>query len=281
MEFEILKTKFDVRWDHLWVYLGALLAIAIPALIVTALWAYAYPADSSKPFQANFSSASNEMNAMIAIVEQPLGAFVTLAVAYGIFKMKKDAGLCRSLTTVAFIIGIGTSVLVFIYWNPIGLFYATVKTLANLLDNACGAVVLYLWLSFFLGPEMGKIRKTAAYATAFAVLSLVITKLIPVFIANADIEWMANNGIVSASALPSLLSGFLFAFAIFYHEMGKKAGVWEYAFVGAYIGTALLVGLATALSGPPMAGLGGILGSVAKLALLYALSRPEVSRIIL
>jgi hypothetical protein len=250
MRFEILKREIDVKWDHIFVVLGAFVAIALVAAIVSLLLVFISPGtlpiqgQGKFDFSTNFLAASAIVTSVFGLVGQPILAFAMLYLA-GIFKMKKDLDLCRALASCAFVLGMVmllisafAGLVVGLYeLSMSGLFVLLVSVLTSILSRVAGAIILYLWLLILLEKNIDRIKKVVVYALVFALALFLIEKAgSRVFEYAVGVLYPIEFGVV---ILAPFIRDFVFGLVILYHTLEKKidkntAALFTVAYLGSY-----------------------------------------------
>lgn len=223
MKFDVLGREVDVQWDHLYIAAGSLLFWAFLVGIATVL--FLVLSDSTIIETMNISLAISWFFGIFII---PLLSFTMLYVA-GLFNKKKDVRLCRSLAGAEFIITvilfIIAALLSFIYFiidlsDFVLIASFIISQIGILLSFAFGSIILYLWLLFFLNPNLEKIKKIGTLALIFAIVVILGSEILSFLMA-----YQSNNIYAitfSSGTFATLVKDFLFGFIVLYHIRGKK-----------------------------------------------------------
>jgi|GEM_PF-3210493 len=233
MEFELIGRKISVGAKHIWLVLAVMLFWTILVAVPTALYAFAFPLDEQASFDANLLLASISVSFLLGLISQPLLSYLFLKAA-PYFRLKADVGFCRSIAMANFIV---SSILILLgFLGLILLAYLMgdiiIGSIAGILEAAVGAVLVYLWMLFFLKSDKEKTKKAAEYAVIFATAMILIRSLTTFFV-NYNINVLYTVGF-ELELLWQFIAYFLFGFILLYH-IPKKHGIESYFFAGLYI----------------------------------------------
>lgn len=236
MEITVAGRVVPLRLEHFFAVFAALIIVALAAMIATAVSALAL---SGSLDQDSLVRQTAIVGDVVTAIGMPLFAFLFLRMA-GIFRMEKDALLCRSLASANAILAMAV--------NAAGLFLLIglaggfglpdlISLAGDILSAAAGAVVLYLWLLIAMKPDRRKAEEPAWLSAVFAIAMLLFWKIILALgTYYAGFGEQAGFGL---GDIPSLIQNLFFAFAILYHVKGtaivkKDAAFFAALFIGAY-----------------------------------------------
>ena len=284
MKFEIAKRGVDVRWNHVWLFLGVQMAFAIILGILSAAIAYIVTGIVTTDFFFWAGAISSILGGMF----WPAAAWVYLSQARD-FKFGRDVGFCRGMAAAGFLVAsvtsLAMSLLLFVRFGSGFPGYGILENVRAIASFGFGAVISYLWLLVFLKPDRKKMMETAKYAVIFAVMMLVVSNIVEVLIphfSNLSYDLLALEATYTLSKPLSLLSfllvEFVFGFVLLYHvsEM-KKLDEGAYLFIGMYL-VYLLLGLVPDIDSLfgghwSLGGLFILIDGIIGLCLVYLLSR--------
>jgi hypothetical protein len=303
MKFDVLGRDVNVGWNHVVVSLLSLIAYAVIILIVALPPAYFFYLPlkyASEPGGSGImliQGAGDYGRAIASIIGIPFEAFILILVASWLYKMTKDAALCRSLSGAYFFVTTGIYLVVSI---PVTILFllgqltllpgSTLLTqlagmLLNILGNATGAILLYLWLLAIAEPDMQKAKKTIIPAAVFGAALALFWFLQVLPWTAPDQSALIQDTIIFAVGqhMAGLISAFLLnlvlGFIILYHLKGKKLDDAAYLFAALIVASPLLMMMESlAISGT--SDLWATLTALVTLALLYGLSRIDLKGIL-
>jgi hypothetical protein len=279
MKFNVLEREINVGWNHIFAIVGVMLVFAILD-IASAVALHVFSDENG-----NVSPEIALLFGVAGVFFPVVFAFAAIAIAVGMFKMKKDAALCRSLAGAFLLVMLGVAILGglgildnIISYHPTEVILYLMQTSITFLAGALvGTAMAYLWMLAISAPDMQKARKMAVPAAVFSLI-LYIISILPMVIRVAEGQYILSYffySIATADAIIYLLSHFVFGFIILYHIWGKKLDNAAYLFAALY-----LVSPVVAMAGDFLA-YGALeawatLMTVVKLALVYGISRPDL-----
>jgi hypothetical protein len=278
MKFNVLGEEISVEWGHVFSVAGVMLISAVLTALISMLL----------PFIEDNASIMQGLDFLLNIAQPfyPAAfAFIAIAIAIGIFKMKKDAALCRSIVGAFLLVGLGIALLGAIsYVEPIlsyhpkeVILYAIQTGLTYLIDMLIGAMMIYIWMLAVSAPDMQKARKMAAPAAVFALIMYAIS-ILPMLIGVAEgqyIPYYLLYSIATTHTFIYLLSHFVFGFIILYHIWGNKLENMAYLFAALYL-LSPVVAMAGDFLSYGILDAWATLAAIVKLTVLYCISRPDL-----
>ncbi len=298
MKFDVLGRDVNVAWNHVAVSFLSLIAAALIIFIVALPLVYLFYmplkyASELGGFGAVLAQGAGDYGRTImSLIGAPFEALVFLLVATRLFKMTKDAALCRSLAGACFFVEIGVYLPLFLLAtllflpNPLAAppGFASVSwflgPISNILDNAWGAMLIYLWLLAITVPDRQKAEETVAPAALFGLVMAALSflpLLLEVTAGKADVDF--GSALATFQTVVYFLSQFVFGFIILYYLKGKKLDNAAYLFAALSIASPILEPL-TRLGVPLTLEPWPILTTVVQLAFLYGLSRIDLKDIL-
>jgi hypothetical protein len=298
MKFVVLGRDVNVEWNHLAVSFLSLIAYALIIFIVALLPIYLFYmplkyASELGGFGVVLVQGLSDYGTTIAsIIGAPFKALVLLLAATWLYKMAKDAVLCRSLAGAYFFVEVGIYLVFFIpvtflfLLDPLALpprltlLSQLLGLIINIVGDAASAILLYLWLLAIAAPDRQKAENTVAPAALFG-LAMVALSFLPLLldVTSGAVRVDFGSAFATQETAIYFLSKFVFGFIILYYLKGKKLDDAAYIFAALIVASPLITML-DRLVMPGTLDLWSTLIAMVQVVLLYGLSRIDLKDIL-
>ncbi|HSB47631.1 MAG TPA: hypothetical protein VLD37_06470 [Candidatus Bilamarchaeum sp.] len=273
MKFKVAGRDVNVAPSHILIYFGFVVLFVIALMAAAVILTSAQGQESSEDALAKNSAL---LTGVIGAVMEPLLAFLLIRVS-GVFKLKNDVALCRSLAGASAFIWAGLSLLGLIAGLAGGIVTAelalpyAVSWAGSLMVLLASSITFYLWLLIFLQPDRIRAKDAAIKAAAFALLYFIIQEAVVVLLQYAH-GYPAGISL-DAQALMWVLDSFVFGFALLYHMKEKPDREAYQLFAALFVGGALISVLDSVPSDPFV--LIGAAEAAVQLGLIYLFSKKD------
>jgi len=276
MKFDVAGREVDFRLAHVLYVLSIVVLLILALALITIPATFALTGSFSSE---DFLRTNVDVLGVFSLITAPVLAFLLLRFS-GIAKMKNDTALCRSLAAGDATINIGLALLAVIAAFAVGLYtketllFSALALAGNLLSVLAGAIIIYLWLLFFLKPDAIKAKGTAIKAGIFAVVYFIIQGIAIVLMSHASDNLAAVQ--LDYENIRFILSSFVFAFPLLYGMKERDDREAYLLFAGLFIGAATMYGIYSLMTYGGWFWAVGIVESAVELAIIYALSKKDI-----
>jgi hypothetical protein len=276
MKFEVAGREVDFRPAHVLFVLSIIILLILVLALVSVLATFALTGSFTSE---SFLGANVDVLGVFSLITAPVLAFLLLRFS-GIAKMKNDGALCRSLAAGRAIINIGLALLAVIASFAVGLYtketllFSALALAGNLLSACAEAIIMYLWLLFFLAPGKGRAMEAASKAGIFAVVYFIIQGIAIVLLSNASDNLVAVA--LDYGNIRFILFNFIFAFPLLYSMKEKEDPQAYKLFAALIVGAALMYSINSLMTFGGWSWVVGVVESIVELSIIYALSKKDI-----